>query len=109
MIIENLDSLEEEKEVQLPSTSAGIAIKRGRPKKLFEVCAPRTKLRKVKTLVESGNLSELTYATQVKLIKSGNKHAANVLEIISFFPRKANEVKNDVRECEEEGNIEVFF
>ncbi|GBL87847.1 hypothetical protein AVEN_192028-1 [Araneus ventricosus] len=65
----------------------------GRPKSLFESSAKRTKLRKVSPLVESRELSEYAYATQVKFRKSGKRDVADVMVIITSIPKRSSKEK----------------
>lgn len=71
-------------EFQLPGTerrSFDTDKKKGRPKKIFEVCSKRTKSRNVMALVSEKSPEELCLAAQKSLIKSGKRSAAAVVKL----------------------------
>lgn len=58
-------------------------LKPGRPLKRFEDCGVRAKQKKVQNLVQSSNVEELSFATQLSLRKSGKRAAASILQDIT--------------------------
>ncbi|CAB3239315.1 unnamed protein product [Arctia plantaginis] len=102
-LAENADWLEEE--VLLPSEFLSMVPScsgsttpptrhSGRPERPFEICHIKVKKRKLKELVTSKSQEELTLATQMKLVSSGKRDAANIVKEISLAsPSRATKIK----------------